>query len=83
MQKIDKYKNKRVIVRAGGIIYKGVLKEITDEAINLKGITGWIEIPLDRVTSVLEEGEKETFSTTKFVDKSFWDMPPENDEDKK
>lgn len=80
---IDKYKNKKVVVIAGGLIYRGVLKEVTDECINLKGLTGWIEIPMEKITSVREEGEKDTFASNKSIDKSFWDFPPDEDPEEK
>ena len=82
MHQLRKYKNKKVIVSAGGIIYRGVLKEITEEQVYLKGLTGWIEVPMDKITSIREEGEKESFGDSKFVDKSFYDMPPEDEDPK-
>ena len=80
--KLDSYKNKRVVVRANGLLYRGVLKEISEESIQLKGMTGWIEIPLEGVTSVSLEGEKQSLNDRKFVDKSYFELPPEEDESK-
>jgi hypothetical protein len=77
VHKLSQYKNKKVIVMAGGIAYKGVLKEVTEEAINLRGLTGWIEIPIDKVTSVRLETDKEGFKDNNFVNPSYWEMPPE------
>lgn len=43
---------KKVLVVADGIIYRGELIEITDAEINLKSETGWITIPIEKVSSV-------------------------------
>lgn len=85
MDPIAKLKNKRVVVTANGIRYRGVLKEITEEAITLKGLTGWASVPLDKVTSVVEEGagEKKSLSDKKFVDQSYYDFGDEEGDPKK
>jgi hypothetical protein len=77
MHQLRKYKDKKVIVRADGITYKGVLKEVTEEGVFLKCLTGWVEVPMEKITSIRAEDEKEQKNDSKFVDKSFWDFPPE------
>jgi hypothetical protein len=79
LRKLDSYKNKEVVVMAGGFAYRGVLKEVTEDAINLKCMTGWVEIPMDKITSVREKGEKVGMRDNQFVDKSFFEFPPEEE----
>ena len=71
---IMKYKNKEVIVRANGIEYKGILKEVTEDSVNLKRMLGWVEIPIDKISSIRAADEgKEGFSKTKSVNPSYFD----------
>jgi len=63
-----------VEVMAAGILYRGTFVEMTDEDVKLRGPTGWIILPVDRVTSVKEEGAKPPFPQPgKFVDRGFYD----------
>ena len=66
-------KSKKVeIVARGGVVYKGVFVEATDEAIQLKGETGWITVPMDRVLSVKEQGVEEKDWKDREIDPSFF-----------
>jgi len=57
---LHKLVRKRVeVVAHGGIVYKGQLIEASEEAIFLKGDTGWITIPMEKVVAVREEGADE------------------------
>lgn len=43
---------KEVEVSAGGMTYKGILIEVTDEDVKLRGKTGWIILPFTQVRSI-------------------------------
>lgn len=43
---------KDVVVKTGDISYRGILIEVTEEMIFLKGTTGWRQVPVDRVVEV-------------------------------
>lgn len=43
---------KEVVVTTGDISYRGILKEVTDEMVFLQGLTGWRQIPIDRVVDI-------------------------------
>ena len=68
-----------VEVMANGILYKGTFVEMTDEDVKLRGPTGWIILPVDKVSSVKEAGVKPPFPRLeKSVDPSFY--MPDDDE---
>lgn len=73
---------KKVVVMANaGIRYTGTFVEMTDEDVKLRGPTGWIILPLDKVTSVKEEGERPAFPRPQSsVDPSFYDVDDEDPE---
>ncbi len=47
---------KRVRVTANDITYIGLLVEVTQISVELQGDGQWITIPIDRITSITEEG---------------------------
>jgi len=49
---IDKLLDKQVIVYTAVATYQGILKEISEEAICLRGKTSWHEIPVDRIKEI-------------------------------
>lgn len=49
---LDRMQGQVVVVQAGGIGYRGILKEVSEEQICLQGLTGWREIPLAKVTRI-------------------------------
>ena len=64
---------KRVEIHArGGIVYRGVFIEASEDTIHLKCDTGWITIPMERVVSVKEEGVEEKEWRDRDVDPSFF-----------
>jgi len=64
---------KRVEVLArGGITYRGIFIEANENEIYLKGDTGWVTVPMDRVVSVKEEGLEEDDWRDRDVDPSFF-----------
>lgn len=60
------------IVARGGVVYKGLFIEASEEAIQLKSETGWITVPMDRVVSVKELGAAEKEARGKDIDPSFF-----------
>lgn len=64
---------KRVEIHVrGDITYKGLFIEATEDTIHLKGDTGWITIPMERVVSVREEGSEAEEWRNKDIDPSFF-----------
>jgi hypothetical protein len=43
---------KTVVVRTGDLVYRGVLREVTEDTVSLMGATGWREIPMNRVVAI-------------------------------
>jgi len=64
-------KKVEVLVR-GGITYRGVFIEASEDTIHLKSETGWITVPMERVISVKEEGTEEKEWRDRDVDPSFF-----------
>jgi len=79
IHRINSYKNKKVIVRANGITYRGILKGITEDSLHLLRIAGWTEIPMNKITSIKGEDEEDGFQNNKFVDKSFFNDSDETE----
>ncbi len=70
---LDKLKRKRVEVRAGGFLYRGILVEVTEEELTLRADTGFVAIPMERVTSVVDPSVPVNKAGNTFVDRSFYD----------
>ena len=67
-----------VEVMSAGILYRGTFVEMTDEDVKLRGPTGWIILPVGRVSSVKEAvTAPPAFPVGKSVDAGFYD--PEKD----
>jgi hypothetical protein len=49
---LDQMQGRIVVVQAGGIGYRGILKEVSEEQVCLQGLTGWREIPMEKVTRI-------------------------------
>lgn len=47
---------KKVRVVADGLVYKGVLIEVSEDTVDLQGETQWITIPVEKINSITEEG---------------------------
>jgi hypothetical protein len=55
---LDHMQGRIVVVQAGGIGYRGILKEVSEEQVCLQGLTGWREIPMEKIARIrLAEGE--------------------------
>jgi hypothetical protein len=55
---LHKLIGRRVEVQTGDLLYRGVLREVTEESVSLMGATGWLEVPMGRVVDIrpAEEG---------------------------
>ena len=69
----QRYMGRPVEVMADGILYKGTFVEMTDDDVKLRGPTGWIILPVAKVSSVKEAGAKPPFPRMeKSVDPAFY-----------
>lgn len=57
--RLHRYFNQRVELRAHGFSYRGRLAGADEEFIYLVGLMGWIVLPLPAVTSIKAEGSAE------------------------
>jgi hypothetical protein len=90
---LEELLRKPIVVRANGIEYRGLLIEVTPHDITLRRDTGFITIPMDRITSLIDPNAKEKARAPTFIDKSFYippdptlpeiKAPPDDDEDNK
>lgn len=49
---LDSMQGRIVVVHAGGIGYRGILREINEEQVCLQGLTGWREIPMEKISRI-------------------------------
>ncbi|RME24995.1 MAG: hypothetical protein D6806_08670 [Deltaproteobacteria bacterium] len=75
----ERLRNRQVEVRADGILYRGTLIGADDEWLYLKGKMRWLVLPLEKVTDVRLEGQKERLDRKKDVDAAFYDENAEDD----
>lgn len=50
------YTGREVVVHARGVVYEGVLVEMTETSIALRSVLGYREVPMDGVTKVEPKG---------------------------
>ena len=75
----QKLMGRGVEVMADGILYRGTFVEMTDEDVKLRGPTGWIILPVAKVSSVKEAGVRPPFPhVQKSIDPSFYEPDPED-----
>ena len=73
----DKLRFKNIEVMAAGILYRGVLIGADDVDIYIKGRLRWLILPIETITSLRLEGQKESFNPRKSVDSGFYLEPVE------
>ena len=82
---IERLRHREVIVRAGGITYRGILLGADEDEIYLKTSLRHVTVRMDRVSQLVAADEEERFSATKQIDPTFYDLddldPPTDDED--
>ncbi len=72
MNQIISLKNKKVVVLANGIHYKGILMEVTEDTVTLRTETGWVSVPVEAVRGIDEEGAAAKKAGAKYIDPSFF-----------
>ena len=75
----DDLRFKRVEVVSSGILYRGVLIGADESDIFLKGNLRWLILPLERVSSVRLDGQKQEFNPIKQVPPGFYSDPVSED----
>ena len=60
---------KEVVVQTAGMRYEGKLIEMTDVSLILKAVTGYREVPMDRIVRVEERGAPSAIHTPSPLDK--------------
>ncbi len=68
---------KSIEVISAGILYRGILIGADDREIYLKGHLRWLILPIDAITSLRLEGQRESFNPRKSVDSGFYLEPIE------
>lgn len=61
---------KQVEVIANGIVYKGILKDISEHSISILSTSGWLEIAMEAINRISEPGSN--IFEKKYVDPSFY-----------
>ncbi|MCL4558740.1 MAG: hypothetical protein M1491_08980 [Deltaproteobacteria bacterium] len=70
MKELRELIGKEVEVIANGIVYRGVLKDVSERAISLLSASGWFEIQMSSINRINEPGGQ--VFDTKYVDPSFY-----------
>jgi hypothetical protein len=71
----ERWRHQRVVVNAGGFTYRGVLLGADETDLYLKGTLRYLVLPLERITAVRPEGERDSFNPRKAVDRAFYEKP--------
>ena len=71
----DKLRFKNIEVISAGILYQGVLIGADDTDIYMKGRLRWLILPIETITSLRLEGQKESFNPRKSVGAGFYLEP--------
>ncbi len=71
---LEKMLRKPVVVRANGLTYKGILIEVAPFEILLRRQTGYVSIPMDRITSITDPSAPKAKGPARFVDRSFYSV---------
>ena len=73
---LERLKRKPVEVHAGGFVYRGILVEVTEREILLRTQTGFVSVPMERISSVVDPKSGQAKADKKFIDSSFYDSDP-------
>jgi len=76
---LDQLQGKEVEIYADGMIYRGILIEITTEGVTLRRQTGFAFVAMDRIASIRDPNAPPRPTAPRFVDPSFYnaDLPQE------
>jgi|YelNatPaOPRAMG01_1025707.scaffolds.fasta_scaffold05827_10 ferredoxin-fold anticodon binding domain-containing protein len=70
MKQLRELIGKQVEVIANGIVYKGILKDISEQSISILSTSGWLEIAMSSISKITEPGTN--VFERKYVDPSFY-----------
>jgi len=76
---LEKLVNCEVEVIASGVTYRGVLKEVSEEGVQLQMETGWMTISMDQVNVIRRPGELPGPDERKDVPPDFYDESKDNE----
>ncbi len=68
----EEWKYKRVVVRASGFVYRGVLLGADESDVYLKGTFRYLILPLEKVTAIRPESAQDGFDPKKSVGPEFY-----------
>jgi hypothetical protein len=71
----DQLRFKSIEVMSAGILYRGILIGADDADIYMKGRLRWLILPIETITSLKLEGQKESFNLRKSIDAGFYLEP--------
>jgi ferredoxin-fold anticodon binding domain-containing protein len=70
MKQLRELIGKEVEIVANGIVYKGTLKDVSEQAVSMLSTSGWLEIMMSSINRI-SEAAPQAFET-KYVDPSFY-----------
>lgn len=70
MKQLRELIGKHVEIVANGIVYKGILKDVSEQSVSLLSTTGWLEIAMSSINKITEPGS--AVFEKKYVDPSFY-----------
>ncbi len=71
MKQLRELIGKNVEISANGIVYKGTLKDISEQAVSILTTSGWLEIMMSSISRISEVSPR--VFETKYVDPSFYE----------
>ncbi|HOX44737.1 MAG TPA: hypothetical protein PK668_14155 [Myxococcota bacterium] len=74
---LEELRWRQVLVRASGIVYRGVLIGADDDDVYLKGELRYLVLPMERVTSIHLEESRDSLDAKKCVPAEFYREPHE------
>ncbi len=72
-ERLDKLVNQEVEVVASGVTYRGILKEVSEEEVQILSETGWLSISMDQVNVIRKIEEAPAPGITKDIPPEFYD----------
>ncbi len=70
MKQLRELIGKEVEIVANGIVYKGILKDVSEQAVSMLSTSGWLEIMMSSINRI-SEAAPQVFET-KYIDPSFY-----------
>jgi ferredoxin-fold anticodon binding domain-containing protein len=70
MKQLRELIGKNVEIVANGIVYKGILKDVSEQAVSILSTSGWLEVTMSSISKI-SEAVPQVFET-KYIDPSFY-----------